>query len=194
MKKTNFIIFILFSYYCYCTITTCSGSKYHLVDVTSPSYEYDIELDWTDIDEKTISIPFSNLQSVNDIIPLFVNSSVIDLEYYDVPGIAVDAEIESKLKEYANTIKKNHYNLYDTANFISDYTLDGASLKFTLKSTQFQANQDDVNQKYLKYFCWYECDSNDELRFRQSGIIVTVNNAKLLKLSKYLMGFLLLFL
>ena len=194
MGKNNFIIFILFSYYCYCTITTCTGSsfKYHTIENTASNYEHDIELDWTDNDEKTISIPFDNLASVNDIIPLFVNATSI--EYYENPNFLIDANLETTIKDYVNGLKTRHKNMYDTASFISDYTLDGAYLKFTLKADKFKANNEDVNQKYIKYFCWYECASSTSLRFRQSGIIIVLNNAKLLKLSKYLMGFLLLLL
>ena len=83
---------------------------------------------------------------------------------------------------------------YKISNVITDSERKGNKLILNIKANDFKANSNDVNQKYIKYFCWLECAGKETGRFRKSGIIVTVNNAKFLRLSKYLIGFLLLFL
>ena len=182
-----FLIFII--YYCNCDLN-CSNNdniKIHNIDTSSPDYEYDIKIDWTDDDEKSITVPFIDLANKDEIFPIFVNGS--SLQFYE------DLEITSVNVDTLNseTILKNS-NLHKTIFTVYSIKVVGNKLKMEIKSDLFKANDNDVNQKFIKYFCWFECAGANKIRFRKSGIIVTVNNAKFLKLSKYLIGFLLLFL
>ena len=182
-----FLFFII--YYCNCAGIECSGTdnKYHIIDNTSPDYEYDIELDWTDDDEKSITIPFSADLGNDEILPLFMNGTYIEtfIDLYGSANIRSEDEINTEL------IPQNFYKIY---NVITNTKRNENKLILTIKANDFKANSNDVNQKFIKYFCWLECAGYQRGRFRKSGIIVTVNNAKFLRLSKYLIGFLLLFL
>ena len=182
-----FLFFII--YYCNCAGIECSGTEdiYHIIDNTSPDYEYDIELDWTDDDEKTITIPFSEDLGEDEILPLFMNGTTMNtfMKYYSSLNLRDEDDFDTDI------IPNNFYKIY---NVITNTKRNGNKLILTIKANDFKANSNDVNQKYIKYFCWLECAGANRGRFRQSGIIVTVNNAKFLKLSKYLIGFLLLFL
>ena len=188
MKIIHFFFLIFIIYYCNCDFT-CTVEKYHIIDTTSPDYEYDIELDWTDYDERTITVPFVNLESKEEIIPLFVNGT--SLQLYEGLEITNVDEISEEINKKA----KDH-KLYETHSTFNEELIDvnNNKLKMVINSNDFKANKNDVKKKYIKYFCWYECGKKLKSSFRISSIIVTVNNAKFLKLSKYLIGFLLLFL
>ena len=182
-----FLFFII--YYCNCAGIECSGTEnqYHIIDNTSPDYEYDIELDWTDDEEKSITIPFSADLRDDEILPLFMNGTTIEtfMNIYGSANIRSEDEINTFITQK---------EFYKISNVITDSERKGNKLILNIKANDFKANSNDVNQKYIKYFCWLECAGKETGRFRKSGIIVTVNNAKFLRLSKYLIGFLLLFL
>ncbi len=184
-----FLIFII--YYCNCDID-CSikdNIKFHNIDTSSPDYEYDIVIDWTDDDdEKTIIVPFDNLTNETEIFPFFVNGSCLQF-YKDL-----ETTSDSDVNKINDEKKEKNGNLYKFTSTVESTKVVGKKLKMQIKSDKFKANENDVNQKYIKYFYWLECADTDKYRYRKSGIIVTVNNAKILKLSKYLIGFLLLFL
>ena len=182
-----FLIFII--YYCNCDFDCSNNSyiKYHNIDTSSPDYEYDIEIDWTDDDEKSITVPFIDLVNKEEIFPIFVNGS--SLQFYEkLENTSVNVD------ELNKQTKGRNGNLYDTISTANSINVVRNKLIMKIKSNNFKANENDVDKKYIKYFCWLECADAEKSRFRQSGIIVTVNNAKFLKLSKYLIGFLLLFL
>ena len=188
--KVILIIFLIFIiYYCNCNDLTCNSANptYHIIDNTHEEYKYDIELDWTDDDEKTITIPFSEDLGEDEILPLFMNGTTMNtfMESYSKLNLRDEDDFDT------DNIPKNFYKIY---NVITNTKRNGNKLILTIKANDFKANSNDVNQKYIKYFCWLECAGANKGRFRQSGIIVTVNNAKFLRISKYLIGFLLLFL
>ena len=182
-----FLFFII--YYCNCAGIECSGTdnQYHIIDNTSPDYEYDIELDLTDDVEKPITIPFTADLGNDEILPLFMNGTTMEtfIDLYGSDNIRSEEEINTVI------IPEKFYKIY---NVITDTKRNGKKLILNIKANDFKANSNDVNQKFIKYFCWLECAGYQTGRFRKSGIIVTVNNAKFLRLSKYLIGFLLLFL
>ena len=101
MKIIHFFFLIFIIYYCNC-VFTCNKEKYHIIDTTSPDYEYDIELDWTDYDERTITVPFVNLESEDEIIPLFVNGT--SLQLYEGLEITKVDEISEEIKKKPKTI------------------------------------------------------------------------------------------
>ena len=182
MKVIQIIFLFFIIYNCYCNLS-CSKGNYHTIDNNHADYNYDIELDWTDDDEKTIKVPFTNLVNKDEIIPIFVNGTSLD--FYEGTSCTTEEQI--------NNIKRPD-NLYSTHNIISDHSVNNGILEMTLKADGFKANNNDVKKKYIKYFCWYECDGDNKSKFRESGIIVVVNNSGFMKFSKYLIGLLLLFL
>lgn len=189
MKEIQFIFLIFIFYYCICANLTCDNNgKYHIIDNTSPNYEYDIELDWTDIDDKTINVPFVDLQE-NEIIPLFVNGSY--LKFYESNERPITNEENIYSLQYDMNIIPN---LYTISSNVSEFSVENNNLKILVKSNGFKANEKDVKKKYIKYFCWYECENATNYRFRKSGIIVVVNKSNFLKLNQFLIGFLLLLL
>ena len=162
------------------------------VDINSKEYEYNKEFDWTDDDSFDFKVPLkysgtitnNNIISIKieNIIPLFINASVVNLEIrgetYGTKTIIADQSDLTEVKAY-------NYQVY----FPFEATItDAQVLTANVKSTQVKANENDVNQKFIKYFGFAYCTGNGTAKIKTTNILAIFNNGNYFTVSKMLLA------
>ena len=190
MNKFLIFAFIFALTNCYLKINECNstnvvaGSSVYID--TTKDYKYNVEFDWTDEEEINFKVPiYADRVSISEsnVIPLFINASTID-EFYSGKKIYLSdtADNEGDIA----TIKV--YNKYP-AYYPFDATISQTEISAKIKSTDVQANKNDVTQKYIKYFAIAYCsDANEVTLKRFDNILVTVNNGNYFSTSKILLA------
>ena len=183
MKSIYFITFLFLFSTIYSTVADCTGSNYHLIDTGSRYYKPEIAFDWTSEDEYELNIPFTELKSQTEITPFLVNATFIKL-FKELS--------DNKLKdpdEGGKTIFQDNFQGFKYAKIISDdkFTIHSNVLRANIKSTDLEANKENVGETFKYFFGWSECSASAETRYRVSEIYVNVNNGKLYQISKYLL-------
>ena len=184
MKSIYFITFLfLFStIYSELKIADCTASNYHLIDTGSRYYKPEIVFDWTSEDEYELNIPFTELKSESEITPFFVNATVVKV--FGEKNLK-----NKKLIQGATDIFGDEFQGLPYAYTIADtkFIIHNNVLRANIKSTDLEANKNDVGETFKYYFGWYECSASADLRYRVSQIYVNVNNGKFYQISKYLL-------
>ena len=154
------------------------------VDINSKEYEYNKEFDWTDDDSFDFKVPlnYSGTNNLNNIIPLFINASVVNLEIrgetYGTKTIIADQSDLTEVKAY-------NYQVY----FPFEATItDAQVLTANVKSTQVKANENDVTQKFIKYFGFAYCTGERTAKIKTTNILATFNNGNYFSVSKMLLA------
>ena len=184
MKSIYFITFLfLFStIYSELKVADCTGLNYHLIDTGSRYYKPEIAFDWTSEDEYELNIPFTELKSQTEITPFLVNATFI--KFFKELN---DSELKDP-DEGGKTIFQDNFQGYKYAKIISDdkFTIHSNVLRANIKSTDLEANKENVGETFKYFFGWSECSASGT-RYRVSEIYVNVNNGKLYQISKYLL-------
>ena len=180
----KFLIFALFLALTNCVskISECdSGINGDIYLDTTKKYEYKVEFDWTDKDELDIKVPiFTDATAFdsNKIIPFFINTSTI--EEYKAREYKSD-EIDDMT---AVKIYDKYPVFYPFKATITESLISGKD-----KSTAVKANENDVTQKFMKYFGIAYCTGEKEVTtkiFRE--ILVIINNGNYFSTSKILLA------
>ncbi len=154
------------------------------VDINSKEYEYNKEFDWTDDDSFDFKVPlnFSGTIKIENIIPLFINASVVNLEIRgETYGTKTIIANQSDLTE----VKAYNYQVY----FPFEATISEANvLTANVKSTQVKANENDVTQKFIKYFGFAYCTGEGTAKIKTTNILATFNNGNYFSVSKMLLA------
>jgi len=181
----KFLIFALFLALTNCAskISECdTGIDGQIYLNTNKKYEYKVEFDWTDEDEFDFNVPIvtdaTNLEG--RIIPFFINTSLIndysDSDTYKPPFV-------DDIKD----VKKFGYPVF----YPFDATISNTEIraKDKVKSTAVKANENDVTQKFMKYFGIAYCTGPQTARVKYfKEILVIVNNGNYFSTSKILLA------
>ena len=187
----KFLIFVLIFALtnCILTIDKCTGrigNNFDIyIDTTQTQvYKYNFEFDWTDDDNPKFTVPIKVVGgSISDtnVIPLFINASTVgEYGYKTIYYTADNAGDIASIKIY------DKYPVY--------YPFDATTLRddiisTEIKSTDVKANENDVTQKYIKYFAIAYCSGDGEVTVKTfDNILVTVNNGNYFSTSKILLA------
>ena len=178
----KFLIFALFLALtnCFPTISQCDktiGGNIYLN--TNEKYEYKVEFDWTDEDEFDFKVPI--VTDAPDLegrfIPFFINASLV--------GEFGSRTYLSPEYEDIKDVKKHGYPVF----YPFDASLSNSQISGKVKSTSVKANENDVTQKFMKYFGIAYCTGDKTVAtqiFPQ--ILVIVNNGNYFSTSKILLA------
>jgi hypothetical protein len=159
------------------------------IDTTHKNYEYNIEFDWTDDDNKEIRVPFIEGVNEDEIIPLFFNASeltfVKSLSCRWKEDSSKPDNLECNGKNYSSLDEIKLYDKYKVFQTF-DYKLEGNSIKQDIVAKNFGANSNDITRKYIKYFGFAYCSGND-IEIITTNILVTINNGNYFSVSKILL-------
>ena len=176
---------------CLSTVSECTeenkieDGENIFVDINSKEYEYNKEFDWTDDDSFDFKVPLKYLGTNNlnnIIIPLFINASVVKLEIGgETYGNKTIKASESNLTD----VKAYNYPVY----FPFEATISDTNvLTANVQSTQVKANENDVNQKFIKYFGFAYCTGNGTAKIKTTNILAIFNNGNYFTVSKMLLA------
>jgi hypothetical protein len=178
MRSIYFITFLFLFSTIYSALdkAKCTGLNYHLIDTGSRYYKPEIAFDWTSEDEYELNIPFTELKSESEITPFLINATVVK-------------SLKKNLTDNAINIFNDTFQNYNYTKKISDdkFIIHNNVLRANIKSTDLEANKNDVGETFKYYFGWCECSALNEARYRVSQIYVNVNNGKFYQISKYLL-------
>ena len=155
------------------------------INTASNDYVYNKEFDWTDDDSFDFKVPLKYLGTNNlnnIIIPLFINASVVKLEIGgETYGTKTIKASESNLTD----VKAYNYQVY----FPFEATISEANvLTANVKSTQVKANENDVAQKFIKYFGFAYCTGQETAKIKTTNILAIFNNGNYFSVSKMLLA------
>ena len=188
----KFLIFALIFAFtnCYLKVNECissnifSGSVY--IDTTNKDYKYNVEFDWTDDDNPKFTVPIKVVGgSISDknVIPLFINASTIDK--FDTGKTIKYSETADNAGDIATILVYDKYPAY----YPFDADISDSEISANIKSTEVQANKNDVTQKFIKYFAIAYCSDEKEVTLKRfDNILVTVNNGNYFSTSKILLA------
>ena len=186
MNKFLIFAFIFALTNCYLKINECktgiAGSSVYID--TTQDYKYNVEFDWTDEEEINFKVPISTSVGIStaNVIPLFINASTVD-EYGS--GTIKLSETADNAGDIATIKVYNKYPAY----YPFDATISQTEISAKIKSTDVQANKNDVTQKYIKYFAIAYCSDENEVKLKRfDNILVTVNNGNYFSTSKILLA------
>ncbi len=150
------------------------------LDTSSKDYEYKVEFDWTDEPDFPFKVPLvteAELSTAN-VIPFFINTSTIDyIESYTINS--VDYDDITAVKVY------DKYPLF----YPFDASISSSQISAKVKSTDVKANENDVTQKFMKYFGIAYCSGPETVRLKIfTEILVIVNNGNYFSTSKILLA------
>ena len=183
MNKFLIFVFVFALTNCIKKISECTAANSFTDEIyldTTKKYEYKVEFDWTDEDEFDFKVPLvtdANL-STDNVIPFFINTSTID---YGFGFYSSSDEIDdiSTIKIY------NKYPLY----YPFDASISSSQISAKVKSTTVKANENDVAQKFMKYFGIAYCTGENTVRLKTfPEILVIVNNGNYFSTSKILLA------
>ena len=207
MNKFLIFAFIFALTNCYLKINECNsttnvvaGNKVY-IDTTNKNYEYNFEFDWTDEDKfDDFKVPISTSVDIStaNVIPLFINASTIDTSSTFI-HIVNNEVIENEYKYKEAIITTNDVTDGDIASiqiykkypvyYPFEASISSDLISATIKSTDVKANENDVTQKYIKYFAIAYCSGDGEVTVKTfDNILVTVNNGNYFSTSKILLA------
>ena len=161
------------------------------IDTASNDYEYNKEFDWTDEDSVEFKVPFiyngPNSITKENFIPLFINTSTINI--YNETSMDSYSNKLIKASEYPELTDVKIYNKYPVY-YPFDADVSNQGINANVKSTQVKANENDVNQKFIKYFGFAYCTGEGEARIQITNILATFNNGNYFSISKMLLAIL----
>ena len=187
----KFLIFALIFAFtnCYLKVNECNSSNIFSGSVyidTTKDYKYNVEFDWTDDDNTKFTVPIKVVGgsiSANNVIPLFINASTIDK--FDTGKTIKLSETANNEGDIATILVYDKYPAY----YPFDATISQTEISAKIKSTEVQANKNDVTQKYIKYFAIAYCSDQNEVTLKRfDNILVTVNNGNYFSTSKILLA------
>ena len=181
----KFLIFALFLALtnCFPKVSECdTGINDQIYLNTNKKYEYKVEFDWTDEDEFDFNVPIvtdaTNLEG--RIIPFFINASLINDNDYSEGNTYSPPDVDD-IKD----VKKLGYPVF----YPFDATISNSEIKAKVKSTAVKANENDVTQKFMKYFGIAYCTGPQTARVKYfTEILVIVNNGNYFSTSKILLA------
>ena len=182
----KFLIFALFLALTNCAskISECdSGINGNIYLNTKEKYEYKVEFDWTDEDEFDFKVPIvtdATDFNANKIIPFFINASLINDNAYS-EGNTYKPPVVDDIKD----VKKFGYPVF----YPFTATITESQISGKVKSTAVKANENDVTQKFMKYFGIAYCSGFQEAKVKYfKEILVIVNNGNYFSTSKILLA------
>ena len=159
------------------------------INTASNDYEYNKEFDWTDDDSSEFKVPIiytgSGTISTENFIPLFINASTTDIY-----NLTSEDSYKNKLikgSEYPELSDIKIYNKYSVY-YPFDAEVSNTLIKAQIKSTEVKANENDVNQKFIKYFGFAYCTGEGEAKIKYTHILATFNNGNYFSISKMLLA------
>jgi len=190
----KFLIFALIFAFtnCYLKVNECTGSIGNdfdiYIDTTQTQvYKYNFEFDWTDDDNPKFTVPIKVVGgSISDknVIPLFINASTID-KFDTGKKIKSSETATNNAGDIATILVYDKYPAY----YPFDADISDSEISADIKSTEVQANKNDVTQKYIKYFAIAYCSDVNEVTLKRfDNILVTVNNGNYFSTSKILLA------
>ena len=183
MNKFLIFAFVFALTNCYLQVQDCTNDNsvnFPIYLDTSKDYEYKVEFDWTDEDEFDFKVPLVTdaILSTDNVIPFFINTSNADS--YD--GNYYDSEV---LDDLATLKVYNKYSVF----YPFDATISSSQISAKVKSTAIKANENDVTQKFMKYFGIAYCTGEKKVKTQVfSQILVIVNNGNYFSTSKILLA------
>ena len=194
MKKI--LLFALFFALTNCVLKVSDCKANNLIDgdkifinTASNDYEYNKEFDWTDDESSEFKVPIiytgSGTISNKNIIPLFINASTTDIY-----NLTSEDSYKNKLikgSEYPELSDIKIYNKYSVY-YPFDADVSNTLIKAQIKSTEVKANENDVNQKFIKYFGFAYCTGDGEARIKITNILGIFNNGNYFSISKMLLA------
>ena len=174
MKKIIFFSFFIIVLKCVEISELCTNKtkiKTYQIDTNNANFKYENEFDWTDDDSFKITIPFTNITGTEGFIPFFINGTVVGNKMY---------KSGDSIKNFTDEI------LGDIIFPIETFEAKDKNLELTVKSTAVKANKNDVQKKYVKYFGWAQCTSDNETKITITSIIGTFNNGYYFSLNSIL--------
>jgi hypothetical protein len=190
MNKFLIFAFVFALTNCYLKVSECNSSNSVnfpiYLDTSSKDYEYKVEFDWTDEPDFPFKVPLvtdANLSTAN-VIPFFINTSnynTYDNQYYS-------SENTSGLEVLDDLATKKVYDKYSVF-YPFDASISKDQISAKVKSTDIKANENDVTQKFMKYFGIAVCVGDNLVEtkvFRE--ILVIINNGNYFSTSKILLA------
>ena len=198
MNKFLIFAFIFALTNCYLKINECDGNNNvagnNVYIDTTKKYEYNVEFDWTDDEDKTFKVPISTSEGISEtnVIPLFINASTVSTSSNFVNsgnyGSATITTSDCTDGDIATIKIYNKYTVYYPFD-ASDGSISSTEISAKIKSTTVQANKNDVTQKFIKYFGIAYCSGKDQVKVKYfDNILVTVNNGNYFSTSKILLA------
>ena len=182
MNKFLIFAFVFALTNCYLKVSECKEENkvdYPIYLDTSKQYDYKVEFDWTDEDELDFKVPLvtkAELSTAN-VIPFFINTSnaysyVDDYDSEDIDDLAT-------MKVY------DKYSVF----YPFDASISSDLISAKVKSTAIKANENDVTQKFMKYFGIAYCTGENKVKTQLfPQILVIVNNGNYFSTSKILLA------
>ena len=155
------------------------------VEIASNNYENNKEFDWTDDDSFDFKVPLgyngSGTISMENIIPLFINASVVNTY---VSNNEAYGNLTIKGRELSDIKIYDKYPVY----YPFDATITDNLVTAKINSGQVKANKNDVKQKFIKYFGFAYCTGEGEAKIKYTHILATFNNGNYFSISKMLLA------
>ena len=184
----------------YLTIDKCTGpigNDFDIyIDTTQTQvYKYNFEFDWTDDDNPKFTVPIKVVGgsiSEANVSPLFINASTVSTSSNFVNsgnyGSATITTSDCTDGDIATIKIYNKYPVYYPFD-ASDGSISSTEISAKIKSTTVKANENDVTQKFIKYFGIAYCSGKDQVKVKYfDNILVTVNNGNYFSTSKILLA------
>ena len=189
MNKFLIFAFVFALTNCYLKVQDCTNDNsvnFPIYLDTSKDYEYKVEFDWTDEPDFPFKVPIYTEGSLStaNVIPFFINTSFADS--YD------NKNYNSKDLDDLATLKVYNYSVFypfDAKIISSSSSSSSFEISDKVKSTAIKANENDVTQKFMKYFGIAYCTGEKEVTtkiFRE--ILVIINNGNYFSTSKILLA------
>ena len=190
MNKFLIFAFVFALTNCYLKVQDCTNDNSVnfpiYLDTSSKDYEYKVEFDWTDEDEFDFKVPLVTdaILSTDNVIPFFINTS----NYYTYDNQLYSSEETIGLEVLDDLATKKAYDKYSVF-YPFDATISSSQISAKVKSTTIKANENDVTQKFMKYFGIAYCTGEKEVKTQLfTQILVIVNNGNYFSTSKILLA------
>ena len=189
MNKFLIFAFVFALTNCYLKVSECKEENKITHDIyldTTKKYDYKVEFDWTDEDEFDFKVPIftEGSLSTENVIPFFINTS----NYYTYDKQLYSSEKTSGSEVLDDLATKKAYEKYSVF-YPFDASISSDLISAKVKSTAIKANENDVTQKFMKYFGIAVCVDDNLVTtkvFRE--ILVIVNNGNYFSTSKILLA------
>ena len=189
MNKFLIFAFVFALTNCYLQVSECKEENkvdYPIYLDTSKDYEYKVEFDWTDEPDFPFKVPLvtdADLSTAN-VIPFFINTS--NYNTYDEKSYSSEETSGLEVLDDLATLKV--YDKYSVF-YPFDAKISSSEISAKVKSTAVKGNENDVTQKFMKYFGIAYCTGKNKVKtqvFRE--ILVIVNNGNYFSTSKILLA------
>ena len=159
------------------------------INTASNDYVYNKEFDWTDEDSIDFEVPIvytgPNTITSENFIPLFINASTVGI--YNETSKDSYGTKTIKASEYPELTDVKIYNKYQVY-YPFDADVSNERIFTKVQSTKVKANENDVTQKFIKYFGFAYCTGVGEARIVTTNILATFNNGNYFSVSKMLLA------